>query len=277
MTAIDWLIPWEFSVTFLVVFLFCASLYCRGLMRSGHGVPPATPIQKTCFWTGMLLVYIVTQTGFDFYAEHEFFIHRLQHLVQHHLGPFLIVLGVPPATYRRAGLWLQDRRTRSGSVMSATLDALCIAAHPVTSALLFNLLVLFWLIPAVHLAGMLDWRYYRIMNFGMLANGMLFWAAVLRGAAPLQPAGSSLSPVRRVVLMVAVVPLQIVLGAVIFMTPTELYPVYSMCGRAFGGITALEDQQIGGLILWVPGAMMSVAGILLVLRERFTGAQPVPA
>lgn len=277
MTLLEWLTPWEFSIVFLMAFCASALLYWRHATRADGTDPGATPAQQACFWVGMLLVYIVTQTGFDFYAEHEFFMHRLQHLAQHHLGPFLIVLGVPDRGYRCAAGWLCAQRARASGLLSVLLDWLRIATHPVTSALLFNALVLFWLIPAVHLAGMLDWRFYRIMNWGMLINGLLFWAAVLRGVAPFQPAGMRLSALRRMILMVAVVPMQILIGALVFMTPTELYPVYTMCGRAFGGVTALQDQQIGGLILWVPGAMMSVAGVLLVLRERLTGSRPAPA
>ncbi|GAC1419932.1 MAG: cytochrome c oxidase assembly protein [Burkholderiaceae bacterium] len=284
MTLSQWLMPWEFSITFMVVFFLSAGAYLRSAVvhvdpgrRIRHADDRPRPMQQLCFWSGMLLVYGVTQTGFDFYAEHEFFIHRLQHLVQHHVGPFLIVLGIPRAHYRRASSWLDQWRARAGRFMAAVFALLRLACHPVTSAVLFNLVVLFWLIPTVHLAGMLDWRAFRLMNFGMLVNGLLFWAAVLRGVAPFQWAQTDISALSRVILMVAVVPVQIMIGAVVFMTPTDLYPVYAMCGRAFGGITALLDQQIGGLILWVPGAMMSVAGILLVLRDRLTGSGLAPA
>lgn len=48
----------------------------------------------------MLRVYRVTQTGSDFPAGLELFIRRLQHLAQHHLGPCLIVLGLPTPFYQ---------------------------------------------------------------------------------------------------------------------------------------------------------------------------------
>jgi putative membrane protein len=44
-----------------------------------------------------------------------------------------------------------------------------------------------------------------------------------------------------------------------------LYNVYSVCGRAWP-ISPITDQEIGGLITWIPSAMMSVLGILLVIR-----------
>ena len=57
------------------------------------------------------------------------------------------------------------------------------------------------------------------------------------------------------------------LGAFIFFTPRELYPIYSICGRAFTWLSPMRDQQIGGLLLWIPGSMMSVIGALVALRH----------
>jgi len=68
-------------------------------------------------------------------------------------------------------------------------------------------------------------------------------------------------------LVVAAIPPQIVLGAFIFFSPRELYPVYSICGRAFTWLSPMRDQQIGGLLLWIPGSMMSVFGAVLALRH----------
>jgi putative membrane protein len=76
-----------------------------------------------------------------------------------------------------------------------------------------------------------------------------------------------LSPGRRVLIVVAAIPPQIVLGAFIFFSPRELYPVYSICGRALTWISPMRDQQIGGLLLWIPGSMMSVIGAVLALRH----------
>jgi putative membrane protein len=58
---------------------------------------------------------------------------------------------------------------------------------------------------------------------------------------------------------------QIGIGAYIALSDTILYDVYAVCGRAWP-ISPLVDQQIGGLITWIPASMMSVIGILIVLR-----------
>lgn len=257
MTWWQMMLPWEFSPLLMVATALTALWYYR------HRAA-ATGWQQGAFWTGLALLYGVSHTGFEYYAEHEFFMHRLQHLVLHHAGPFLIVLGLPRPLMRCTSLF-RDRlhRGRVGPLIVRFVRIIC---HPILTAFLFNALVLFWLIPAVHLPAMLDWRLYRVMNLGILINGLLFWAAGLRGVAPWK---EDLRVSRQVLLMIAVVPAQIVMGALIFFAPRDLYPVYALCGRAFDGLTSLQDQQIGGLVLWIPGAMMSVAGIVIVLMQRF--------
>lgn len=119
----------------------------------------------------------------------------------------------------------------------------------------------FWLLPSMHFIAMLDWRIYRLMNWSMALNGLMFWGLVLDSHA-------IRSPGSRIAMMLAVVPPQILIGALIFFTPHELYPIYTLCGRAFTGMSSITDQQIGGLILWMHGAMMSVIGILIVIHKE---------
>jgi putative membrane protein len=231
------LLPYDLSPVLLLAAALCIAWY----WRAGAALPLW---RRLCFWGGMAALYVASQTGLDYYAEHAFFMHRLQHVLLHHLGPFLIALGLPAAVLLR---W---RAVRGWPRL------LC---HPWLTAFLFNALVIFWLVPAVHFPAMLDWRLYRLMNWGIAVNGLLFWVCVLRAAAP----GAMPSAAQRIAMLLAVVPLQIAIGALIFLAGRDLYPVYELCGRAFS-LTAIEDQQLGGLLLWVPGAMMSVAGVLVV-------------
>jgi putative membrane protein len=267
---VNWgfLAPWDASPALMLVLAAAAVWYWRAGRRQGA----TTTAARWSFYAGLACIWLVLQTDFDYYAQHAFFMHRLQHMLLHHLAPFLLALGMPAAALAAWPSVLAGRR-RAWPLPYGLLRAAC---HPLLTAALFNLLVLFWLIPAVHLPAMLDWRLYRVMNWSVAINAFLFWTLVLRGAAPAHAAsGVAL----RIVLMLAVIPLQVLAGALIFFTPTELYPIYTLCGRAFAGIDALQDQQMGGLILWISGAMMSVAGIVLVVmaegRHRHPGAAAV--
>jgi putative membrane protein len=262
---LKWFMPWEPSVTVITFSVCLAALYIRGCARCGQHF-----IQKLFFWVGLISLHIVSQTDFDYYSEHEFFMHRIQHVMLHHFGPFLIALGRPggaltagmPITWRLSVERL--RRSPQVEILTGFMN------NPVIAVLLFIGLIVFWLIPPIHFIAMLDWRLYRLMNWGMVLNGLMFWNLVLNNYA-LRPA--KLSPACRIVIMLAVIPPQIVIGVLLFLATHELYPIYSLCGRAFD-MSALADQQLGGLILWIPAAMMSVIGVMVVMGREWMGPKP---
>src|SRR5690606_1020997 len=101
-----WLDPWEFSPTLLAAFVLAAVLFVRGR----HHVPVrVNALRQVLFWTGLVLLYLSLHTRLDYYAERMFFVHRMQHLVLHHLGPIL-VMAAYPGSVMRAGLPLGVRR-----------------------------------------------------------------------------------------------------------------------------------------------------------------------
>jgi putative membrane protein len=226
------------------------SLKCKLLFR-----------QKLCFWTGLLSLYAVTQTQADYYAEHEFFVHQLQSLVLHHSGPFLIVLSRPKEALS-AGCPVAGKRliqmVSGWKPVQFLVNALF---HPVAAVIIFVGLIIFWLLPSINFIAMLDWRIYRLMNWSMALSGLIFWGIVL-------DSHSNWSPGSRIGMMLVVIPPQILIGTLIFFMPHELYPIYTLCGRAFTGMSSITDQQIGGLIIWMNAAMMSVIGILIVIQKE---------
>lgn len=251
MNAIHALVPWEPSFVLAFTAIAILTLYVRGCQHI-----PVALWQKILFGLGFAVLYAATLTQFDYYAEHEFFMHRLQHTLLHHIGPILIILSEPAAPLtagspRRLRIYL--RKVSHARVMR-------ILMNPAVVTSLFVGLIYFWLIPDVHFIAMLDWRLYRIMNWGMILNGLMFWGLALGPSYRLPP----LSTGGRIAIMLTVLPPQIIIGAVIFYASQDLYPLYTLCGRAFGGVSAMADQQIGGLILWIMGSMMSVVGILIV-------------
>jgi putative membrane protein len=138
--------------------------------------------------------------------------------------------------------------------------------NPIAAVLLFVGLIYFWLIPSIHFAAMLDWRWYRVMNWSMAINGLMFWNLVLNCYA-LRPA--RLTAATRILMMLAIIPPQIFVGALISFTGREVFLSYAICGRAIAGIGPIADQQIGGLILWIPAAMMSVLGVITVINREW--------
>jgi putative membrane protein len=267
MDLLYWFIPWEESILVVAAAGTLTALFLRGC-RTTH--PPFR--QKVYFWIGLILLYISLHTQLDYYAEHQFFIHRLQHLVLHHLGPFLIVLSSPVSTLL-AGMSPWARQTcQKMAVSKLSCWVARVLCNPVIAVTLFSGLIGFWLLPSIHFTAMIDWRLYRLMNWSMLINGLIFWGIVLHRGPILSV---RLTPGSRIAMMFAVVPPQIVLGALIFFAMREIYPIYTICGRAIGGLSAVADQQIGGIILWIHGAMMSAIGILIVARKELIPGKAV--
>jgi putative membrane protein len=262
-TLLRWFVPWEPSWIAALGFAAAALLYLRGSALRQVPWP-----RHVAWWTGLGLVYVGLHTRLDYYAEHEFFVHRLQHLGLHHLGPFLIALAYPGVVLR-AALPLRWRVAGMRPLLAwAPLRAgLSVLLHPAVAALLFVGLIYLWLWPALHFDAMLDARLYRVMNWSMFLDGLMFWWLVL-DPRPQPPA--RLAPGMRVFLALAVMIPQILLGAFVTFTHRDLYPIYALCGRAFGGISPATDQYLGGLILWIPSSMMSVVAALLAFHHWVT-------
>lgn len=264
-----WLVPWEPSPTVVICTAAAACLYARGCRTRR-----VSGWRRFSFWLGLALLYIALQTRLDYYAEHEFFMHRIQHVILHHLGPFLVVISYPGTTLY-AGVPLAWRRDWLRPLLNSTPVRVTtnILMYPPIAAILFVGLIYFWLIPSVHFDAMLDVRLYRLMNWGMAVDGLLFWWLVL-DHRPVPPA--HLSPGMRIFLPIAVMPPQIVLGAILGLSSRDFYTVYSICGRAFADLNPVTDQNLGGLILWIPGSMMSVAAVLVAMRHwtRLDGRRP---
>lgn len=255
---LKWIVPWEFSWVFLFAFVAVAWLHVRGARR--RHVPWE---RQAAFWAGMAMVYISLHTYFDYFAEHEFFMHRIQQVLLHHLAPLLLIAAYP-GTVLRAGLplsWRVRVRRVGQGVIWRVFSAL--AFNPAFVTLFFVFLILVWLIPSMQTLAMLDWRIYRAMNWSMVLSGLAYWWIVLDHRP--KPPGR-MAPGWRVLSPALTMTPQIVAGAIVTFSKTDLYPIFEICGRAFT-MNVLTGQLIGGVIMWVPAAMIESAGGLLALRQ----------
>jgi putative membrane protein len=260
--VLHWFVPWEPSPTIVICILLAGFLYWRGTRRSP--VTVSGP-RRLAFWLGLAITYFCLHTQLDYFAEHEFFISRLQQFGLQHVGPFLIVLAYPGATFRRAlPLHWRTRVARPLLARGPLHWLFRILGNPLIASVLFIGLMVFWLVPPVTFVAMLDWRVYRLMNWSMVLTGLLYWWMIL-DTRPRPPA--RLAPGWRVLVEMAVMVPQVLVGAYITFAQHDLYPVFDLCGRAFGGISQATDQYMGGLIVWVPSATMSALGAMLAFRN----------
>nr|WP_253201178.1 cytochrome c oxidase assembly protein [Sphingomonas quercus] len=249
--------PYEFSWGVFLATSFAALWYLRGFASCPDSRKPRR-WRIAAYFAGLFLIYAAMQTHIDYAAQHMFFIHRLQHLVLHHSGPFLIALGDP------GGVLVRGMPRRLKRLLDATWirGAMAMVQQPAVATLLFVGLIYLWPAPPVHFYAMLDPRLYTLMNWSVTIDGILFWALIL-DPRPAPVARLGYGP--RALLCLAIMPPQILLGAAVAFSTRDHFQVYAICGRIMQ-MTGLQDQQLAGLILWIPPSMMSVVGAIIVLN-----------
>ena len=269
-TTIAFLLPWEFSPAMLTLCGGAVFLYIRGLVRAPCGVHEPLA-RRIAFIVGWGLIYFVTQTHYDYLSQHMFYIHRLQHLVLHHVGPFLIALSQPLAALGR-GLPRGVKERFLGTLWSSRPMRIGyrIMQNAIVAPVLFVGLIFFWLTRSIHFDAMLSSRLYQVMNWSMLLDGLLFWALMLDPRSRAE--GAILGFGLRILILVITIFPQMALGAHLAMSTTDLYSVYAVCGRAWN-LSPHADQIYGGLSTWIPPGMMNLIGILILIGRLMRSDQ----
>ncbi|HVZ52733.1 MAG TPA: cytochrome c oxidase assembly protein [Pseudolabrys sp.] len=250
--------PWDFSFVEFGSCWLAAWWYVRGLVAMPAAERPGI-YRHLAYFAGLAAIYVVLETRFEYLAEHQFFFNRMQHVAMHHVGPLLLALSWPGAVLKRGvPQWLQ--KLAANPVVRGPVRLL---QQPVLAPVLFSGTFFFWLIPSVHFRAMIDPQLYTVMNWSMVIEGLLFWFLVL-DPRPSPPARASFGA--RAAMTVAVMFPQIIGGAMVTFNPRDIYTFYNLCGRIYPELGAHYDQSVGGLIMWIPPAMMSIVALLLVLN-----------
>lgn len=251
--------PWDFSWLEYLGIVVPLVWYLRGLALTARRTRPHW-LRRLSFLSGVALIYGTLQTHFVYLAQHMFFLNRLQHLGMHHLGPFLIALAWPGETIALGmpqGMW----RVVRARWVRLTLG---VVQNPLVAGLLFVGLVWFWLEPDIHFHAMISPVLYTTMNLSMVIDGLLFWFFIL-DPRPAPPARHSYA-VRLLTCILVIFP-QLFLGARLTFGTTPLYAYYDVCGRLFPSISALLDQHLGGIVVWIPSSMMSSVAFMLMVNN----------
>jgi putative membrane protein len=115
----------------------------------------------------------------------------------------------------------------------------------------------FWHLPAAYDFALGNMGIYWVMQASLLGTSVVFWRSVLH---PGQAIGTALLGVFGAYLQMAL------LGALLTFAPSQLYAIHAFAPFNWG-MTPLADQQLGGLIMWVPGGLpFFVIGALLARR-----------
>jgi cytochrome c oxidase assembly factor CtaG len=128
--------------------------------------------------------------------------------------------------------------------------------------LVFVAFLLGWHDPIAYDAALRSDLIHDLEHMTFFGTSILFWWLVV-GAGP---RFRSLSPGVRLAVLLGTVPVNAAAGVAIAFASQPLYVYYTAVPR-FWGITVMQDQMIGGVIMWIPGSMMYLLAALIIISR----------
>jgi len=122
-----------------------------------------------------------------------------------------------------------------------------------------------WHAPGAYAAALSNNAVYWLMQFSLLGSATWFWMGLRTASTPGAVAA----------LLIATVQMGL-LGALITFAEAPLYAPHLLTTQAFQ-LSPLDDQQMAGLIMWAPAALVYLIGALVVLGRRIGPDRPVEA
>ncbi|HEX4667412.1 MAG TPA: cytochrome c oxidase assembly protein, partial [Chthoniobacterales bacterium] len=221
-------------------------------------------MEISCFVAGWLTLVIALVSPLHPWGSVLFSAHMTQHELLMLLAAPLLVLGRPLIPF----LWALPRSTArwiSGWTKACWWRATWLFITAPFVAWLIHAIVLWsWHIPVLFQATLHNEFVHALQHICFLGSALLFWWAVVHGRQRAMGFGAA------VLYMFTTALHSGLLGALLTFAGRVWYPMYSNTTTAWG-LTPLEDQQLGGLIMWIPaGVVYIVAGLVLFagwLRE----------
>ncbi len=257
-------LAWNFDPWIVGGLALSALLYALGLRRlwknagRGAGVPAW---RIGCYAAGMVALVVSLLSPVDTLGSELFSMHMVQHELMMLVAAPLIILGHPlvlylwafsPGARKRIGQW-----TKLGAV-KGTWRVLTL---PLPAWLLHAIVLWGWHFPVMFQASLKSDAVHTVQHLSFLVSALLFWAALIGTSARMRD-GSAVLYILTTLIHTGM------LGALLTFSSTVWYPVYAGRTEAWG-LTVLEDQQLGGLIMWVP------AGFVLLLAALAVAAKVV--
>ena len=219
--------------------------------------------QVTIFLTGVLVLVVALLSPLHELGDNYLLsAHMAQHLLLTLVAPPLLLLGTPAWLLRP--LLFSPRVVRVARFLTL----------PVVAFVLFNLVLVLWHVPALYDLTLRELGIHILEHLMFLVAGVIMWWPIL---SPLPEVPRSPYFVQMLYLFVQpTVPS--ILGAVITFSDGVLYSWYAEAPRVWD-ISAHTDQQIGGLIMWLPGGLaflLALAVMFLIWASKEeSGAQGV--
>jgi putative membrane protein len=251
---------WSLHPSVLIGTGLLGALYVWGigpLRRRLRLGPPAPAWRVVCFMAG-LGVLLVSLNGpiHDLSDYYLFWVHMAQHLLLTLVLPPLLIAGTPG--------WLLSPLLRRRAVLAVGR----VLTHPVTAGLLFTVTLAVWHTTQAYDLMMRDHDIHVLTHILFMVAAVIMWWPVMSPVPELPPLGLGL---RMLYLFLVSIPMQLV-AAIITLADSVLYAWYVEAPRTWG-LSPLDDQKLGGLLMWIPGNlyMFCAIGVVFFLWAREEG------
>jgi putative membrane protein len=262
---------WIFEphVLFLIII---SALYWRGI--SAYAGSPVRSSQRISFFSGIVVLIIASLPPIDTVADRLFSMHMVQHMMITTVGIPLILLGAPfyvvsrglPAKIKNKIL-VPILRVRS---LRLLLNAF---ANPLVALLLYEGVIWFWHIPKFYDLALLNGSFHQAEHLCMALAALNLWR-ILIDAPPLR---SRLHYGRRTLVLAVLMTLDMALSAGLTYSSKVWYAYAKLPLPSWWSSDRLQDQQLGGLIMWVPGSFIWLTALIIIsviwLNEE---PEPIP-
>ena len=257
--------PWSFDPLVLGCLGLSAALYALGVWRlwrragAGHG---AGVSQIASFAAGWLALVVALVSPLDPLGARLFTAHMIQHELLMIVAAPLLVLGKP------LGVWVwalpRDWRPLLGDALRHPLWLLPwrFLTAPLAAWVLHALALWLWHVPALFEAALRNETVHTCQHSSFLITALLFWWSVLYTPTRRRQGIALLSLFTTMLHMGA-------LGALLTLAANVWYPTYLGTAQAFH-LTALEDQQLGGLVMWVPSGLVYIVCLIALSAQWLT-------
>lgn len=250
--ALGW---WTFDPLALGGIGVSTTVYTLGLRSLWKSAGAGSGIRRreaAAFYLGQLSLLIALTSPIDRLSDLLFSAHMAQHEILLIVAPPLIVLGKPVVAL--AWLFGPERRAR----FMCSLNAAPITrtwrflSAPLVILLLHGVVLWIWHIPALFEATLRNEAIHAAQHLSFFATAAVFWWGIARGRYGRAGYGLASAFVFATAMHTSI------LGALLTVASRLWYPAYAVRGRPWD-VNVLEDQQLAGLIMWIP------AGVLLGL------------
>ena len=224
--------------------------------------PRSLRLRAFAFAAGCITLAVALLSPLHAMSEVLFSAHMVQHTLLIVVAAPLIVVGRPVFV----SLWALPRGTRRAVAHHPISRAVAHGARlsPLQAFALHGVTIWVWHLPALYQASLVSHTIHALQHASFFLTALVFWAALLDVKRRSWSYGSG------VLYTFATAAHTSALGALMTIAPVSWYPRYAATTEAWG-LSPLEDQQLAGLIMWVPaGLLYTVVALLLLaawLRE----------